>query len=234
MGSKGKIMSNHEIVPYKTWTTGNLVDAADLNEQIRDNGDAIWLGNGDANTAGDMDYSVSSSLKGKIAIAGSTGKVLTSDGSGPGWEGDTGYAGARIAINDYHIHSSTNFGLVSSGNPTVVFDTGGFVKTFPSYQLHLYPNLTGIYLFTATIRLVSNGYAGNCGISASIGDGYTVNAQNFYTTRMNGTNDCWLSATVVIYVYPTAHYWYASMYVNQETGYDLNYTNASVALARLK
>jgi len=57
---------------YRTWIYGESVGESMMNEQIRDNGNAIWVGT----TAGDMDYYAGAANKARLAI-GTAGQVLT-------------------------------------------------------------------------------------------------------------------------------------------------------------
>ena len=70
---------------YRTWIYGELVTVSMMNQQIRDNGNAIWVGT----AAGDMDYYTGATGKARIPI-GSAGKVLTSVGGIPAWVNSSG------------------------------------------------------------------------------------------------------------------------------------------------
>ena len=67
---------------YRTWIYGELVTVSMMNEQIRDNGNAIWVGT----TAGDMDYYTGATGKARILI-GSEGQSLIVASGIPGWGG---------------------------------------------------------------------------------------------------------------------------------------------------
>src|SRR6266545_2496469 len=60
--------------------TGDWIDAAWLNQYLRDNIAAIWVGT----TAGDTDYYLGANTKARLAI-GAAGGIYKSDGSVPGW-----------------------------------------------------------------------------------------------------------------------------------------------------
>lgn len=64
----------------RTWVYGETVTEAQLNEQIRDNENAMWVGT----TAGDMDFYTSSTTKTRVGIGG-VGYQMSSDGSVPVW-----------------------------------------------------------------------------------------------------------------------------------------------------
>lgn len=75
------------LTTYRTWVTGELVTAAMMNQQIRDNGNASWVGT----TAGDMDYYTGATNKARIPI-GTAGQVLqvNSDATAPIWGNNGG------------------------------------------------------------------------------------------------------------------------------------------------
>jgi len=72
------------LTAFRTWVTGELVTAAMMNQQIRDNGNAIWVGT----TAGDMDYYTGATGKARLPI-GTAGQVLkvNSGATAPEWGG---------------------------------------------------------------------------------------------------------------------------------------------------
>ena len=73
--------------------TGDWIDAAWVNQYIRDNIAAIWVGT----TAGDMDYYSSAIAKTRVPIGGA-GSILQSNGSVPSWLG-IGAAGSILQSN---------------------------------------------------------------------------------------------------------------------------------------
>ena len=66
---------------FRTWVTGEMVTAAMLNEQIRDNGNEIWKGT----TAGDIDFYISATEKARLGI-GSSNQLLTVSSGSPIWK----------------------------------------------------------------------------------------------------------------------------------------------------
>lgn len=66
----------------RTWTYGETVTEAHLNEQIRDNENAIWVGT----TAGDMDYYTSNTTKARLAAPTSYSQLMH-NGTTPVWAG---------------------------------------------------------------------------------------------------------------------------------------------------
>lgn len=73
----------------RTWNVGELVTKAMLDEQIRDNLNAIWVGT----AAGDIDYYSSATTKSKLAKP-SVASLLAMDSSGvPSWLAITSVGG---------------------------------------------------------------------------------------------------------------------------------------------
>jgi len=71
------------LTTFRTWIYGELVTVSMMNQQIRDNGNAIWVGT----TAGDMDYYTGATGKTRIPI-GTAGQVLNvnSGATAPEWK----------------------------------------------------------------------------------------------------------------------------------------------------
>lgn len=148
---------------YRTWTTGEIVTAVMLNEQIKDNGNAIWVGT----TAGDMDYYTSATEKARIA-KGTEGQSLKSIAGVPTW---TGLVGAKIFEDDYQSIANDSETIITTYG-TETYDSHGFhsgtdgILTVPT-------GLGGLYLIGA------NGYF----------DGHaTANRLRQLGLRKNSTN----------------------------------------------
>src|SRR5574338_529518 len=135
---------------YRNWIPGEIVTAAQLNEQIRDNGNAIWVGT----TAGDMDFYSTATTQTRIPI-GSVGQVLqVLTGGIPGWAttlsltnrkggsssnwntpGNTTYAVGETLIqvgslqfnfsNQTQVNGTANFPIAFSGSPLIFCTIGG-------------------------------------------------------------------------------------------------------------
>ena len=106
--------------PYRTWTTGEKVTEAMLNEQIRDNGDAIWVGT----TAGDMEYYSAADAKTRIPI-GTNGKVLGVSSGLPAWIAQASNPIVQRkggSATDWNVGGTTNY---SPTKPIVQVGTGG-------------------------------------------------------------------------------------------------------------
>lgn len=77
------------LTTFRSWIYGELVTVSMMNQQIRDNGNAIWVGT----TAGDMDYYTSATTKARLpkGIAGQALK-MNSGATAPEW----GYSGGVV------------------------------------------------------------------------------------------------------------------------------------------
>lgn len=110
----------------KTWVKRKLVYAADFNNNIRDFGDAIWVGT----TAGDTDYYKQADEKDRIAI-GAALEVFVSSGSMPKWDA---YSGARITLTDLTLTSGSPYAPIY--HPAVLIEAGHYDTrsyTVPGY-----------------------------------------------------------------------------------------------------
>lgn len=153
----------------RTWVYGETVTEAQLNEQIRDNQNAMWVGT----TAGDMDFYTSNSGKSRIGI-GNVGDVLTVNSSTvPAW-----------AAGGMSLISGTTFaGTVAGGGTTTFSDidqTYSHLKVICSLdcggtngQLHIIANndLTKtnyetnlVHFYNDTTTLQSNGNSSYAGL----------------------------------------------------------------------
>jgi len=122
--------------PPRDWVPAASVLASQLNEQVRDNENAIWTGT----TAGDMDYYSSATQKSRIAI-GAAGKSLVSTGTAPEWgypslpgclitntatqtiEGGSPSA-SEYAIFNTEDYDSSNFTDLSALNTSITIPSG--------------------------------------------------------------------------------------------------------------
>jgi hypothetical protein len=75
------------LTTFRSWVTGELVTAAMMNQQVRDNGNAIWVGT----TAGDMDYYTGATTKARLPI-GTAGQILkvNAGATAPEWGSSSG------------------------------------------------------------------------------------------------------------------------------------------------
>lgn len=125
---------------YRTWTVGEIVTAAMLNEQIRDNGNEIWQGT----TAGDMDYYTDATHKTRIPI-GAENSTLTVVSGVPAWQVCQScgiYHTAAVSINN---EADTILGTMSERWDTAAFHSGSDAAvTIPADGLYL---MTGKAIF---------------------------------------------------------------------------------------
>lgn len=149
---------------FKTWVTGEVVTAAQMNEQIRDNGNELWKGT----TAGDLDFYTSATTKDRIGI-GTAGQVLTSgSASNPLW---TGYTGCKLWLSTYQAVNDSSETEVSAFN-TETFDTDGF-HSGTDKGITIPTGLAGVY---------------TVGASGYWDSGGTDNSLKQITFRLNGSN----------------------------------------------
>lgn len=115
------------LTTFRTWIYGELVTVSMMNEQIRDNGNAIWVGT----TAGDMDYYTGATNKARLGI-GTAGQVLTVNpgATAPEWSG-----GGMSLIETKLL-----------GAPAASFDFTSIPQTFSHLKiiLHVRSNDTGL------------------------------------------------------------------------------------------
>lgn len=115
------------LTSYKTWTEGSVLSAAELNEQIRDNGNALWVGT----TAGDLDYYTSSTDKARLGIS-TIYKLLAvnSAGTAPAWTalGTILPIGISSAIST--STTSTSYADVTNGTVTLTLNSTSTVLMF--------------------------------------------------------------------------------------------------------
>ena len=114
----------------RTWTYGETVTEAQFNEQLRDNMNALWVGQ----AAGDIDYYTSSTTK--TRLAGGTANALKylqldSGGNGLQWNGANPIVGRQGGSADnWDIGGTTNYTPTS-----VIMQCGMAVVTYinPNY-----------------------------------------------------------------------------------------------------
>ena len=126
----------------RTWNVGEIVTKAMLDEQIRDNENAIWVGS----AAGDIDYYTSASTKTRLA-KGTAGQILTMNGgaTAPSWATPTPAVvtvGSLVgrkggSATNWYVQGTTNYtpatAKIQVGTVRVPVTTGsGFVSvTYP-------------------------------------------------------------------------------------------------------
>jgi hypothetical protein len=248
VGGKDKVMTSK--VNYKTWFKNDLVDAADLNEQVRDNGNALWSGE----NQGDVDFYAGASnkdlVKKRVVVTRNSSTVSKAIGDNgtvlklgdpspyshaPSWEP---FCGARATSPSFVVPANGSYGFtldttVSYGYPAIFYVSGG-IMFFNTYDVNL-----GMYVkASATCKISSNGYAGKAYLRLS-GYYYDAGYQNlsdiYKPVYMDGVNDFYITADELFYVPPLPSYTfgYVGTDVHDETGHDLTIDSAHVSVARL-
>jgi hypothetical protein len=153
---------------FRTWVVGEVVTAAQLNQQIRDNGNEIWKGT----TAGDIDYYASATTKTRIGI-GTQNQVLATKSGVPAWDG---YIGACVSRNS----------PISLPNDTITTITGFNVEEYDS---------SGFITPTADVFTIPAGYGGlyHINVSGSISYGLVAGSPRRVEITVNGTSVGFLS-----------------------------------------
>ena len=129
------------LTTFRSWVTGELVTAAMLNQQVRDNGNAIWVGT----TAGDMDYYTGATTKARLPI-GTAGQVLKVNvgATAPEWKTGTGLS----------CYGSFTTGNVTGGTQTTWTDIAlATVNIVVPHTVTLFAIAVGI----ATMASIGNG-----------------------------------------------------------------------------
>ena len=128
----------------RTWTYGETVTEAQFNEQIRDNFNAVWVGQ----AAGDIDYYTSSTTK--TRLAGGTANALKylqldSGGAGLQWNGANPIVGRQGGSADnWDIGGTTNY------TPTSVIMQAGKAAITLTNQNYGETNITFPIEFSGT------------------------------------------------------------------------------------
>jgi len=220
-------------VNFKTWVKNDLVTAADLNEQVRDNGNAIWYSwyhdddfpqaQGDMHFYGDKDYMEdvgnfdnTGSGNGEI---GDKGKILRSDGYTPGWYNHICRADLYPTAIAPADESFVNFDPYGSGDETtkIYQDGANYFWDYEGWAL-----VYGIYLVTETVTCKNNGHAGSIWYYTASDLSYEWSI--YYFRNINDTDDINISIT-----YPAYCRWmFPQPSITQNTGYDMTIENWTV------
>lgn len=203
---------------YRTWSTGEIVTAAQLNEQIRDNGNAIWVGQ----APGDMDYYSAADAKSRLGIGTET-QVLKVVNGVPAWRSLYGcrvyrttaqetYTGIEAVINSFNAETfDSGYHSGSDGFLTVPSGMSGayMIQASGYFDGHPTGNLLremGIRIGSSVIQRIS-----------------TVNPYGDNTaTHLNICIIYWLNVGDTV-----------SLSVLQKSGNNLNFNNATLSLIKL-
>lgn len=200
---------------YRTWVPNELVTAAMMNEQVRDNGDAIWVGT----TAGDMDYYVSSTEKDRIP-AGADWTTLTAASGVPTW---TAYSAAYIYATGTQ---SINTGTVTTvtGYDVEAYDTDSYF-TAADYKFTI--PVDGLYAIVANVKFASHATGGTL---RRVGL-YLAGNTFFQDTAAIAGEDVYMSMCALRYLEAADNVY---MRVQQNSGGALNISFHELTIARIK
>jgi hypothetical protein len=129
------------LTTFRSWIYGELVTVSMMNQQIRDNGNAIWVGT----TAGDMDYYTGATGKARLPI-GTAGQILkvNAGATAPEWKTGTGLS----------CYASFTGGSVAGGTQTTWTDIAlATVNIVVPHTVTLFAIAVGL----ATMSSVGNG-----------------------------------------------------------------------------
>lgn len=200
---------------FRTWTPNELVTAAMMNEQVRDNGNAIWVGT----TAGDMDYYTSSTTKDRIA-AGADWTTLTAASGVPTW---TAYSAAYIyATGTQSINSGSE--TTVTGYDVEVYDTDNY-HTAADYKFTI--PIDGLYAVVASVKFASHATGGTL---RRVGI-YLAGNTFYQDTAAIAGEDVYVSNCVLRYLEATNTVY---MRVQQNSGGALNISFHELTIARVK
>lgn len=146
----------------KTWVTGSVVTASELNTHLRDN--LLETASAKVTTAGDLAYATGANALGRLGI-GSAGQHLTVSGSAPSWStlsvvnadvsASAGIALSKLETQPYcEVTINTGRTLVNGVELTIDFD----VEIFDDFGWHsnstnssrVTPSIAGRYLVIGT------------------------------------------------------------------------------------
>jgi hypothetical protein len=203
---------------YRTWTDAEEITAAMLNVQLRDNGNAIWVGT----TAGDLEYYSSATAKTRIPI-GAAGNILQSDGTKPVWadaEGCRVRDSSSQSINDNTLTAISSFS-------TETFDTDGF-HTGTDGNITIPAGFGGLYVIGAYGYFAANATANKWRHLEVLVGATIIAAQD----TSNGGNDAMYLTLETVYVLAAGDV--ITMKVQQTSGGALYFTTPALWVARVR
>jgi len=247
-------------VNFRTWVKNDLVTAADLNEQVRDNGNAIWTGT----AQGDMDWYHTSTYKDPMNDypsyhneIGAVGKVLKNDSWSPFWPVWRGFTGRRLPLdleepfgpliipaNSYALIGKYLYG-VSTFTPdtndedeiNIWYGNSG-LEIYSSQDEEDQGDLT--FLVSMTLKLLNPGVEGKVNCWFQVEDwsvvGGAIASPNIYTTKyMNGVDDFWVTMNEIVHCPKGDGYTDTGIYLSvwNYTAADLTITDLSATAIEL-
>ena len=138
----------------RTWNVGELVTKAMLDQQIRDNMNAIWVGT----TAGDMEYYTAANAKTRLAVV--AGGILYGGASAPAYLATP----ASTSVLQKASGSGAPVWLAQNSIPGILhkttqknFNTGGQVITATSYSAITNATVNIVTTVTCDILMIVHG-----------------------------------------------------------------------------
>lgn len=177
----------------RTWSVGETVTAAMLNEQIRDNEGEIWKGT----TAGDLDYYTSGTAKTRLAI-GATGDALVVVSGAPAWQG---YVGASVSQGVAKSISNNTVTVIDGLGTTGAYDKDPLSWLSGGNTITIGAGYAGIYHISA-----SGYFSGHASAGTQRELSIFVAAVNLATQTSNQANNggvypsTWLNASWIGYL----------------------------------
>lgn len=205
---------------FRTWSTGEIVTAAQLNEQIRDNGNAIWVGT----TNGDIEYYTASDSKSRLAI-GTAGQSLKVVAGVPAWASAYGCKAYHIAAQATNDNTLTDISTFDGES----FDYGGYHAGTDNF-LTVPTGLEGLYIITANGYFAAHATGDKLReICVKINTTY-IERSSTVNPYSDTVNDTWLSICVVKNLVANDTVRFA---VRQCSGAALNFSYATLTLAKI-
>jgi len=203
---------------YKTWTDNTIPTAAEFNEQIRDNGNAIWVGT----TQGDMDYYNSATTKARLGI-GANGTVLQSNGTVPFW---ADAEGCRVYKSSAMACAASTLTTIDAFD-TETFDTDGF-HTGTNGNITIPANMGGVYVIGAYGNFSAQATANKLRHIEVLVGSTIIAAQDV----ANGGNDVMYLCLETVYQLSAGDV--ITMKAKQTSGSSVNFNSATIWVARIK
>lgn len=177
----------------KSWVTGDIVTAPQLNEEIRDQLNSIWVGQ----QAGDLEYYTSGSTKQRIPV-GTNGYILKVVNGVPAWT-STSMIGCRISTTSYqNINANTETAVTPYA--TEDYDSSGFHSGTNGY-FTIPAGLAGWYLIGAGGYFTEDLYNDRSRIlGIKVANSYVVRQMTTQDTNSDENNtDVHLNVTTMAY-----------------------------------
>jgi hypothetical protein len=204
---------------FRTWVLGEIVTAAMMNEQIRDNGNEIWKGT----TAGDIDYYTSATTKARLGIGTAYQRLAVVSGI-PTW---VGYQGCGLTDTTATQAIGTGADTEPSQFDTETFDSNGYHAASNNYMT-IPVGLGGLYMVSAYAYFDGNATDDKLREIGLKIAGTTILRASFVQDADGGNTHMCISAPVLLADGDTVR-----MVVQQITGGNLNLRAWRLSIARI-